>query len=549
MNRRALTAAALLATLILMQGCGGTAPKPDPVQGNGARPAAAAPGGGSIRLRDTARELGINFSLGHNGRSPLTILETAGGGGAFADFDGDGWPDLILAGPHRVALYRNIKGRRFADITAGSRIRSNGYWMGCTTGDYNGDGRIDLFLTGYRCAALYRNEGGGRFTDVTAAAGLPASGWSLSAALADVDLDGDLDLYVSGYVDYGPHTLRLCRLGSIESACGPEVYRAQSGMLYLNENGRFAAVPGWRDTGKTWGVLVSRLTEDRRPGIYLANDMMPGDLWVHRGGRWRNIGPETGTAYDAQGHLQGGMGIDSGDYNNDGLLDLIVTTFFAQPTSLYRGDGGDLFTPVSGPAGLVQATTPLVAFGVALSDLDCDGYQDLVIASGHVRDNIAQFDGSQSYPQPLLVLRNERGRFVDVSSTALDSPHERLVGRGLSTGDYDRDGRPDVLVCDLEGRARLLHNESTGGNWLALELRSPGKNRHGLGALVRARQAGRSQIRELRTNGSVLSALEPAVHFGFGEDAGAIDLDVEWPAGGVTHHRLQPNRRVLLNRR
>lgn len=506
--------------LLLLPGCRPARPAPA---------ASAAPAG--IRLVEVGRQAGIDFRLGHAGRSPLTILETAGGGCAFLDFDRDGRLDILLVGPFRVGLYRNRGDGTFQDVTRTSGLAGNRYWMGCAVGDYDGDALPDLFLTGYRCFALYRNTGRG-FADVTATSGIADLDWSMSAAFADVDLDGDLDLYVTQYLRFDSTTPRLCRLGSIQSACGPEVYEPLSGRLYIQQApGRFRPFPGWKDTGKTWGVIVSHLADTRRPAIYLANDMMPGDLWVFRNGRYRNIGPESATAFDAQGHLQGGMGVDTGDYDNDGQLDLVVTTFFTQATSLYRNDGGGLFTVTSGPSGVGGPTMPYVGFGTAFVDLDNDGWQDLIIANGHVRDNVRQFDAAQDYPQPTQVFRNREGRFSECSAAAVPPEARRIVGRGLSVGDYNLDGRQDVLICDLEGRALLLENRSAAGNWLAVRLEGAGRNRSGLGARVTVEAGGRRQIREVRTCGSVLSALDPVAHFGLGGERGPVRVTVEWPEG------------------
>ena len=506
----------------------------------------------SIALVDVAAQAGVDFTLGNRGKTPLNILETAGGGCAFADLNGDERPDVVLVGPGDAKLYENLGGGRFRDITAGCGVERRRTWMGCAAGDYDGDGRIDLLFTGYKAIALYRNLGNGRFQDATRAAGIPSIAWSLGAAFGDLDLDGDLDLYVSQYLRFDGSTPQLCRLGTIRSACGPEAYDPLSGLLLLNEGGRFRAVSPWRDTGKTWGVLISSLTGESRPDIYLANDMLPGDLWVSRwvsrNGGYENQGPSSGTAYDAEGHLQGGMGVDSGDYDNDGRLDLLVTTFFAQPHSLYRSDGNGLFTVRSGPAGLAAPTMPYVGFGCAFVDLDNDGWLDLPIANGHVRDNVHGFDASQTYAQPLQVFRNESGRFREVSGEAFKDRAPVIVGRGLSTADFNGDGRMDLLVVDLEGKALLLENRSPSTGWLRVRLRQEGMNRHGLGALVTLRSGERTRLREIKTCGSVQSALDPSAHFGIGRER-AEEVTVRWPGGETETYRLEgANREVLLRR-
>ena len=522
---------AFIASLSFLSGCVG--PKAPAVA-----PIPKTPPQSSLRFASVARQAGIDFRLGHNGRSPLNILETAGGGCAFLDYDGDGWPDILLVGPHNLELYHNERNGRFKSVTAASGLDPKPMWMGCAVGDYDGDGRPDIFLTGYRCCALYRNLGGGRFQDVTRESGISGLDWCLSAAFADLSGHGRLDLFVSQYVKFDDSTPHICEVGRTRSACGPEMYDPLSGKLFINKDGRHFEAANWKDTGKTWGVLVSNMLNPRRPSIYLANDLMPGDLWESRKGSWQNLGPSSGAAYDAMGHLQGGMGVDAGDYDNDGKVDLVVTTYFAQQTSIYHNDGHDLFTPTSGSSGLGPPTTPFVGFGVSFSDLDNDGWLDLVIANGHVRDNVHDFDSSQSYAQPIQMFRNEQGHFIDVSSIAQTAAHEKIVGRGLSVADYDHDGRLDILICNLEGEAVLLRNESEPRHWLDVRLQGTGMNRFGVGSTVTVKAGGLTQVREIRTCGGVLSAREPVAHFGLGSYSGPIQMEILWPDGTVQTEAL-----------
>lgn len=479
--------------------------------------------------------MGLDFSLGNGGRSPLTILEASGGGCAFLDYDSDGWPDILLVGPHRLGLFHNEHNGTFQDVTAGSGLDGSRYWMGCTVGDYDGDGRPDLFLTGYHCFALYKNLGGGKFQEVTKQSGISGLDWSMSAAFADLTGSGRLDLFVGQYIHFDAASNQICEVGSTRSACGPEIYKALSGKLFRNlGQGKFQAMP-WKDTGKTWGVLASDLLGTGRPTIYEANDMEPGDLWTLQAQGWKNVGEDNGTAYDAQGHMQGGMGVDSGDYRNEGRLSLIVTTYFAQPISLYHNDGNGLFTVTSGPSNLGPPTTPFVKFGVGFVDLDNDGWLDLMLTSGHVRDNVHDFDAAQTYAQPVQIFRNTEGKFRD-GSAASGIGDLRAVGRGMTFADYDHDGKVDALVCNLEGKALLLHNITPSTNhWLEVRLRSAGSNRFGLGALVTAKVGSLSMLREIRTSGSVLSASDPVAHFGFGDKTGPVDLSIRWPDGKKQH--------------
>lgn len=525
----------LLLPCLLLVGCHGRPDPSGPPLPLVSPPSAANSATSPIRFENVTQKAGIDFSLGNGGRSPLTILETSGGGCAFLDYDGDGWPDMLLAGPHRAALYHNERNGSFKNVTAASGLAADRYWMGCTVGDYDGDGRPDIVLTGYRCFALYRNLGGGKFQDVTRQSGLSGLEWSMSAAFADLTGSGRLDLFVSQYVHFDASSSQICEVGTARSACGPEIYNPLSGKLFRNlGQGRFQAAP-WKDTGKTWGVLVSDLLGTGHPALYEANDMMPGDLWTRQGAVWKNVATDNGTAYDGQGHLQGGMGVDSGDYRNEGRLSLVVTTYFAQPISLYHNDGNGLFTVASGPSNLGPPTTPFVKFGIGFVDLDNDGWLDLMLTNGHVRDNVHDFDAAQNYAQPLQVFHNTQGQFADGSAVS-GVADLRAVGRGIAFADFDHDGRMDALVCNLEGQALLLRNVTpTTNHWLEVRLRSKGGNRFGLGALVTAKVGALSMLREIRTSGSVLAACDPAAHFGLGASTGPVDLTIRWPDGKSQH--------------
>jgi hypothetical protein len=498
---------------------------------------------------------GIDFELGHGGRLPLTILETSGGGAAFLDFDSDGLLDALLVGPRRVGLYRNRGdgSGRFEDVSARSGFDARPYWMGCATGDFDGDGWVDVLLTGYDRTALYRNVRG-RFEDVTAAAGIDGSGWSLSAAFADYDRDGRLDVYVARYLVFDDKTPRFCRVGKIQDACGPEVYEPQFGVLYRNAGGgRFQDVTRSAGLtpahGKSWAALFSDFDDNGYPDLYVANDMTPCDFYVNEGGRFRASGSHTGVAYDASGHLQGAMGCDSGDYNNDGRFDLLVTVYFAQPTSLYRNDGRGLFTEVGTPAGIGAPTMRYVGFGTGFLDVDNDGWQDVFLTNGHVRANVRNHDAGQDYRQPLQLFRNDGGQFTEVTSTAGAPFGTPIVGRGAAFGDIDNDGRIDMLVCDLEGKSQLLRNVTGDNHWLRVRLREPGGNTQGLGARLTIEHGGRSQVREVRTCGSVMSAHEPVAHFGLGKHDRVERLTVRWPDGQETvREGIRANQVLELTR-
>lgn len=512
-----------------------------------------------IRFRDVAQASGIRFALGHGGRSPLNILETAGHGCALLDVDGDGRLDLLLVGQPRCALYRNRGGGpgevpHFEEITAAAGLDLNGYWMGCAAGDYDNDGRVDLVLTGYRCAALLHNEGG-RFCNASADIPLAQDAWSTSAVFFDADGDGRLDLYVGAYVQFDRRTLQLCDFGRVQAACPPTYYDPERGRLYHNQgNGRFTEITHQAGLdaahGKTLGVAAADFDGDGRTDLYLANDGMPGDLFRNVGGRFVNLGVESGTAFNYASREQAGMGADWGDYDNDGRPDLIVTTFQYEPTSLYHNDGGGAFTEAAFPAGIGDPTMNRLGFGVKFFDADNDGYLDLIQANGHVQDNADRIFPGVTYRQSPLLFQNQGGgRFRDISAAAGEALAAPLVGRGLAVGDCDNDGRLDVLIANLEGPPLLLRNETPdAGHILTLRLVGRKSPRDGTGARVTVHAGGRLQVREAGTGGSYLSASDPRVHFGLGTAAAADSVTVRWPSGIVQTLRNVPAGQELTVR-
>ena len=499
-----------------------------------------------VRFVDVAEEAGIDFRLGHGRKSPLNILETASGGAGFLDFDQDGDPDVILVGDRTCRLYRNLGRGRFQDASGILDLTRDQRWMGCAVGDYNGDRYPDVLLTGFRCAALLQNDRGRRFRDATRSSGIRTDLWTTSAEFADIDRDGDLDLYVGAYVAYHPGSADLCRLGTLLTACGPERYQAERGLLYRNEgHGRFedatSAFGLEAAAGKTWGVAFGDYNGDGWPDLYLANDRVPSNLFRNDKGVFRDASLESGTAYDAAGGLMGAMGVDWGDADGDGGPDLFVTTYHQEASPLYVSPDGEAFKDVGERAGLASPTRPQVGFGCGFFDADNDGDLDLFAANGHVRDNVGALDAAQTYAQPMQLFLNDGfGRYRDVSAAAGADVSEPAVGRGVAFADYDGDGDADVLVVDLAGQARLLRNEYRGGNrWIKIRLRASGENAEALGARVTITTAGERRVRWAKRGGSVLSASDSAVHCGLGP-ATEASVEVEWPDGGRTVRRAVP---------
>jgi hypothetical protein len=494
----------------------------------------------AFELEDIAASAGLNYQWVVPGPRPLNILQTIGNGCAFLDYNNDGNLDILLVGP-KVALYRGDGKGHFTDVSHETGIDTlHGQFLGCAVGDYDNDGYEDIYLTAYRGGALLHNEGGKRFKDVTRQAGIAPQPWGTSASFVDIDNDGKLDLVIGNYVIFGPHTNpQMCVYSGIQAACGPKFYRPLFPVNYHNDGGghftdvsRASGVSA--GSGKTLGIACADYNGSGRQSIAYANDEMPGDLMSPDGRIYRNEGPAAGIAFDSDGHNHGGMGVDWGDYDNDGKLDLAVATFEHEAKSLYHNDGAG-FNDRSAQMGVMEYTIPYVAFGVKFVDIDNDGWLDLVFTNGHVDDNVNVFDKGQSYREPSVFLRNVAGTHFEkaLPDTGAAATHP-IVGRGLAIGDFDNDGRMDLLLVDSEGAPMLLHNVTRSANhWLTVSLVGVKSNRDGIGALVTVDTGTRRLLRRCATDGSYMSASDKRVHFGLGPTAGPVTVFVHWPSGHV----------------
>ncbi len=485
-----------------------------------------------VRLVDRASEAGITVRLPEPSRRPGTILDTIGHGCAFLDYDADGKLDVLIAGSP-TTLYHGDGLGNFTDVSeATGLLGMGGHCIGVAVGDANNDGFPDLYLSGWRTGFLLRNVGGRRFAKMDS--GIPVQPWGTSAAWADYDRDGRLDLYIGNYVRFDSSSRALCESGGVQTSCPPGQYDGIPGRLYRNlGNFRFADRTGPAglagSPGKTLGVAWNDQDGDGWLDLALANDEVPGALYRNRSGRFKDIGAESGIAYSNVGRPHAGMGQDWGDFDGDGGQDLAVATFATEAKPVYvRGNEG-LYVDQSLELGTGPDTIPLVAFGLKWLDVDNDGWLDLIFSNGHTSDNVEQTAKGGTYREPTVLFRSDRGRRLSrIHGADLDRP---IVGRGLATGDYDNDGRVDVLVVDNDGRPLLLHNETVGtAHWLMVKLDGK-KGRDATGARIRLSAGGRIREQRSHTDGSYLSASDPRVHFGLGT-ADSIDwIEVRWPSG------------------
>jgi hypothetical protein len=554
----------LIAVLLgtLLAGCRpaaieGEASSP-PGQPQGAAPttadAAAAAQRTDTRFTDVAAPMGVAFRWKTVRKAPLNILEISSAGAGFIDYDADGWPDILLVGPEGCALFRNERGQRFRNVSHEAGLdRLSGRWHGCAVADLDNDGWPDVLITGYRRQVLLRNRSGRRFIDVTAESGIVSETWGTSASFFDADRDGLVDLLLGSYVKFGPGSPQFMNRNGVQITLGPDAYPAEPLRYFHNLGGfRFreeTRAAGFHvSRGKCFGIATADVDDDGAVDVYVANDEMPGNLFVNDGrGHFTDRGVESGTALSGSGRRQGGMGVDWGDWDNDLRPDLIVTTFTQEPKSMYHNDGGGLFSDRSYTSQVTQGLIPWVGFGVVFADVNKDGYLDLAMVNGHVEDLIRQVDPANDYPQPMKLFINRGGdTFEDASETTGDGFRRSLVGRALAEADWDNDGDPDLLAADLEGQPLLLRNDAPPGaaHWLGLHLVGTGKsNRMALGARVTMTSAARRQLRKIHTDGSYLSAHDPRALFGLGSETAGQDVEVRWPDGKrQTAGGVEPDR-------
>jgi hypothetical protein len=505
------------------------------------------------RFTDITRAAGITYQWSIPDKRPLNLLQTIGNGCALFDYDGDGNLDILLVGS-KLALYRGDGHGHFADVSRQSGVADlSGRFLGCAAGDYDNDGRPDLYISGYRTGALLHNERGARFRDVTRESGIAPQPWGTSCAFADIDGDGRLDLYIGNYVKFGPDTVpQMCKRNGIPTSCGPIAYQAERGALYRNlGGGQFrndtSAMGADCVSGKALGVAFAP-SGQHAPLLAIANDEVPGDLLRLDGARFVNDGPRSGTGFSDAGNAHGGMGIDWGDYDNDGRLDLAVATFEDEVKPVFHNESNGYFEDRSQSLGVAVTALPYVAFGIKWFDFDNNGWLDLCVTNGHISDNVAEFDQAHTYRQPTLLFHNVQGtRFEEIGRAVGPDFARPIVGRGLAVGDIDNDGRQDMLIVDSEGAPILLHNETPqAGHWLLVKLVGTKCNRDGYGAIVTAAVNGHTLTRHCHSDGSYLSASDPRVHFGMGP-ATSADLTVRWPDGTAeSFPTVQADRQITL---
>ncbi len=540
-----------------------------------AAPAPAAAKPAEPLLADATAGSGIAYRnvSGAQGRGKGWLTETIGAGAAWLDYDGDGSLDLYIVNgstherpadtPGTNRLYRGDGRGRFTDVTQKAGVAGRGWGYGAAAGDYDNDGDTDLLVTTLRSDILYRNNGDGTFADVSQKAGITGSGWGTSAAFFDMDNDGDLDLYVARYVAFDRDKVprrgtkeaiaRTCLYKTIPVVCGPLGLPPSQDTLYRNNgNGSFTDVS--REAGILLpaaryglGVVTGDYDNDGDQDVFVADDSVPNLLWRNLGnGAFRDVGVESLCALSAEGDPQAGMGTDMADYDDDGWLDIGVTNFSQELNSIFRSQSGRFFNDVSTSIGM-QASYSDLSWGMGFHDFDQDGDQDLFIANGHVYPDIDDYGLGTTFNQPNTLYVNEGGRMRAAPRTA--GLEVARSFRGAAFGDYDNDGDVDVFVVALDGAPLLLRNDTpAAGSWLQVSLRGRASNRDGVGARVTARAGGLRVLRERKGGGSYLSASDPRLHFGLGGATKVETLEIRWPSGRTQTLQEVPAGRILVVR-
>jgi enediyne biosynthesis protein E4 len=520
---------------------------------------------------DVAKDSGLT-ALNYNGgssRKPYIIESTGSGIGVF-DYNNDGYPDIFMVNGTRLErlgsplpsdhLFRNNRNGTFTDVTQQAGLERTGWGQGVCVGDYDNDGWLDLFVTYYGGNVLYHNNGDGTFTDVTKKAGLTLDhNYSTGCAFLDYNRDGFVDLFVASYVQYDlknapiPGSSSTCLWKGIPVFCGPRGLPFASNHLYRsNRDGTFTDVSAEAGIGRAtrgygFSVLTADLWNRGWPDIYVACDSSPSLLYRNdRNGTFSEVGVLAGVAYSDAGIPQAGMGVAAGDYDGDGFLDIFKTNFIDDTSDLYHNNGDGTFTNTIFQAGCGM-NRKFLGWGVAFFDYDNDGWEDVLIANGHVYPEVeAQYPDEPYRERKLLYHNLGNGRFQDVSRESGPGIMRKRSGRGLAVADFDNDGGLEAVINNQNDPPTLLRNLVRNKNhWIKIRTVGTRSNRAGIGTRAKIRAGGRSQIADVLSGGSYLSQNDLRLHFGLGSSTTVESLELAWPSGTVDRLRNLPADRII----
>lgn len=537
-----------------------------------------------LPFTDVTALAGIEFVHQTGGYGLKLLPETMGSGAAFADFDADGDPDLLLVNgdlwpwheysPDRnrptQRLYLNRGDGSFIDATPGSGLDASFYATAPVIGDFDGDGLPDIFVAAVGENRLFRNLGEGRFTDVTHAAGVAggSADWSTCGAFFDADADGHLDLFVCNYVEWSLEIDLAVdyRLTGIGRAFGPPTnYAGTHNRLYRNlGDGTFSDVTAEagievvhpvsrRAEGKALAVIPADINEDGRPDLVVANDTVRNFLFINRGGTFEELGVEAGLAFDPDGHATGAMGIDTAVLEDSRQRAIAIGNFAGEMTSFYLSQGTpELFADQSATSGVGPPSRLALTFGLFFFDADLDGRPDLFQANGHLEREIHLVQPGQRYEQAPQLFWNCGNacprRYLAAGGGDLGRP---LAGRAAGYADIDGDGDLDVLITQVGAAPVLLRNDQrTGHRWLRVRLEQDGPNRAAIGATVRLTTSSSNEAQTIMPTRGYQAQVMPTATFGLGSKPGQPGLTVTWPDGAQSRHAVpELDREQVIHRR
>ena len=500
---------------------------------------------------DVTEEAGIQFKHSNGKTEHKHIIETMGSGVVFFDYDTDGDADLYFVNSGNIpqakqgeqqtqlgnVLYRNDADGRFTDVTETSGTGDTGYGMAAAAADIDNDGDADLYVANFGQDVLYRNNGDGTFTDITEAAGIDNTLWGIAAVYLDFDVDGDLDIFVVNYLVY-ELSMPVTTFKGIVGYGHPRSYEGTPDVLYRNNgDGTFTNIAETAGVtnpteGRGMAAVACDYDNDGFPDIYVTNDTNRNFLYHNNGdGTFTDESLFIGVGYDESGVAEGSMGIDCGDYNRDGWLDLIVAN--SEKATLYKNEEGLFFADATAESGLQQPTLPFVGFSPLFLDYDNDGHLDLFCANGHPQDVIEILMDHETYAQRDQMFQNRGdGTYADVSETAGAYFTETLVGRAAATADYDNDGDTDIVIMNSNQRAVLLRNDDGNTkNWIGIKLVGTQRNRDGIGAKVTVSTEDMTQMREVKSGSSYASGSDTRLLFGLGEHQRVEKIAIVWQGG------------------
>jgi enediyne biosynthesis protein E4 len=515
---------------------------------------AAIPGpqanGDRLQFRNVADVAGLRF-IHHYAATPgRYFVESAPGGVAVFDYNGDGRPDIFFtngaetpslektSAAHANRLYRNDGQFKFTDVTEATGVGGVGYVMGAAAADYDNDGHVDLFVAGVRRNQLLHNTGNGRFEDVTSRSGIASGDWAVSGGWFDYDNDGRLDLLVVNYVQWSTAANKSCgdQERGVAIYCHPRAFQGLPNRLYRNRgDGTFEDVSAraglLAHVGKGMSVAFADYDHDGHLDMFVPNDTVPNFLFHNKGdGTFEETALLAGVSVPDSGRPISSMGVDFQDYDNDGWEDVHVTALAGETFPLFRNDGHGGFVETTQPSGLAAATVKTSGWCSVFADVDNDGWKDIFTGNSHVNDRIGDYQSIQwKQPNGLYINGGQAapGRFRD-STTQSGLGAAVAVHRGCGVADFDGDGRLDFVVLVIGGPAELWKNDSAPGrHWLIVRLRGTKSNRDGIGARVRIG----NQVRTMTTSIGYASSSYAGLHFGLGTTTERVSVEIQWPSG------------------